>query len=66
MRRTPLLTETSIFDNESQLIGAILYSIEEALKSSKKAKDAPTIRELEFAHKNAKDLAKRLRAPRKR
>ena len=65
MRRTPLLIETE-YNTESQLIGAILYNIEEALKSSKKAQDASTIKQLERAHKNAKDLSARLRSAQRR
>jgi hypothetical protein len=65
MRRQALLTEISIHKNESQLIGALLYNIDEALKSSKKAKDASTVKQLELARKNAKDLAVMLRTPRR-
>jgi len=65
MRRTPLLIETE-YNTESQLIGAILYNIEEALKSSKKAQDASTIKQLERAYKNAKDLSARLRSAQRR
>ena len=65
MRRQALLTEVSVHKNESQLIGALMYNIDEALKSSKKAKDAKTTRQLELARKNAKDLAMMLRTPRR-